>query len=254
APPRPRWVPLAAALGALAIAGVLVLVLVLARRRAEPETEAPAAPEASAAEPAPPPEPAPTATASAPADVDGIDVEGWRARFKKAVAIKNWVLGADALLALAELDPKLVAGEELRRDVVAVAAGIGFERDSEIADKVFDLLTNGLDQGGLDVLFDIVRSRGSTKAGRRAGEILARPDVLARATPALRVTFEFRRASCSGRRAMFERAAEEGDERTLFDLQVAHDAKCKNRKDPCCFRDDEALAEAIRKLKARLGG
>jgi eukaryotic-like serine/threonine-protein kinase len=75
---------------------------------------------------------------------------------------------------------------------------------------------------------------------------------MARATPALRVIFAFRRASCGGKRALFSRAAAEGDERMLFELQVLHGARCR-RSDPCCFRDDKALADAIQQLKTRLG-
>ncbi|KYF77987.1 hypothetical protein BE11_31290 [Sorangium cellulosum] len=175
-----------------------------------------------------------------------------RAQLSRAVATRNWVNAARSMLALAEADPEMLLSRGLREEVLATVAGIAFEEDNPAADQVFDLLTNKLGTGGLDVLLDVVRARGGTKAARRASEILARPAVMARATPALRVTYAFRKATCNGKRALFGRAAAEGDERTLFELQVLHGARCR-RTDPCCFRDDKAIAEAIQQLKARLG-
>ena len=167
--------------------------------------------------------------------------------------MKSWIVGSKAVLALAELDPELLTSAALRDEVVAVAAGIAFESNNETADQVFEVLQSKVGPGGLDVLFDIVRSRGGTKGGRRASEILAQPEVLGRASPGLRITFEIRRATCGKKRELLDRAAEEGDARTLYELQSLHGARCKSSKDPCCFREDQAMVEAIQKLKTRLG-
>ncbi|XXY13824.1 serine/threonine-protein kinase [Sorangium sp. So ce216] len=244
-----RWAPLAAALAALATLAI-GCALWLALRRPEATAVAPAAVpvETPPAPAAPPPAPA----ESAPPEDDPSGAGALRAQLSRAVSTRNWVLGARTMMALAEADPEMVLSRGLREEVLSIVAGIAFEEDNPAADQVFDLLTNKLGGGGLDVLLDIVRARGGTKAARRASEILARPAVMARATPALRVTFAFRRASCGGKRALFSRAAAEGDERTLFELQVLHGARCR-RADPCCFRDDKAIAEAIQQLKARLG-
>ncbi|WP_437644136.1 protein kinase domain-containing protein [Sorangium sp. So ce362] len=249
--PSAGWVPLAAALAAvtvLAIGGATWLVL----RQPSATTAAPAP--ASVVEPPPAPAaPPPATTASAPPEEDDDrGAAGLRAQLSRAVAIRNWVLGAQSMLALAEADPELILSRGLREEVLSTVAGIAFEEGNPAADEVFDLLTNRLGSGGLDVLLDITRARGGTKSARRASEILTRPAVMARATPALRVTFAFRKATCNGKRALFGRAAAEGDERTLFELQVLHGARCR-RTDPCCFREDKAIAEAIQQLKARLG-
>ncbi|WP_437739769.1 serine/threonine-protein kinase [Sorangium sp. So ce1504] len=243
-----RWVPLAAALSALAALAIgVALWLVVRRPAATTEASAVASVEPPPAPPAPPP-----ASASAAPEDDARGAPSPRAQLSRAVATRNWVLGARSLLALAEADPELALSRGLREEVLSTVAGIGFEEDNPAADEVFDLLTNRLGSGGLDVLLDLVRARGGTKAARRASEILARPDVMARATPALRVLFAFRKASCGGKRALFGRAAAEGDERMLFELQVLHGARCR-RNDPCCFRDDKAIADAIQQLKTRLG-
>ncbi|WP_437708254.1 serine/threonine-protein kinase [Sorangium sp. So ce448] len=242
-----RWVPVAAALSALAALAIGVALWLVVRRPAA-TTEAPAV---ASVEPPPAPAAPPPPASAAPED-DARGAPSPRAQLSRAVATRNWVLGARSLLALAEADPELALSRGLREEVLSTVAGIGFEEDNPAADEVFDLLTNRLGSGGLDVLLDLVRARGGTKAARRASEILARPEVMARATPALRVLFAFRRASCGGKRALFGRAAAEGDERMLFELQVLHGARCR-RTDPCCFRDDKAIADAIQQLKTRLG-
>jgi serine/threonine-protein kinase len=227
---------------------VIGIALVLILKRPAPPAPAPAEPAPTLpAETEPPPE------ATAPVEIDGVDAAGWTVRLKKAAAVKDWLRGAKAFLALAKLDPEQIKAEEMRDEVISVAAGIAFENNSEEADQVFDVLANRLGSEGLDLLFEIVRSRGATQAGRRASEILSRPEVMAQATPALRVTFEFRRATCGAKRTLLDRAAEEGDQRTLFELQIAQGVRCPRKLDPCCFREDQAMTEAIRKLKARLG-
>jgi hypothetical protein len=52
---------------------------------------------------------------------------------------------------------------------------------------------------------------------------------------------------------MFDRAADEGDSRVLVELQVLREAECSRRRDPCCFKDDVELAQAIKTLKTKLG-
>jgi len=217
-------------------------------RRSSPPPKAPPPVVTSA-----PAAPAPAAsTPRAPALIDGLDSAGWGARLKNASATKNWIVGSKAVVALAQLDPELVTSRAQREDVIAVAAGIAFEPNNELGNQVFDVLTHKLGGEGLDLLFDIVRSRGSTKAGRRASDILSQPEVMERASPGLRITFELRKVNCSGKRALLGRAAEEGDQRTLHELQSLHGARCKNPKDPCCFREDPAVVDALQKLKARL--
>ncbi|WP_437284894.1 protein kinase domain-containing protein [Sorangium sp. So ce406] len=248
--PSAGWVPFAVALAGLATLAIGGGAIWLALRR---PAATPAAPAVVAVEPPPAPAaPPPAPPASAPPEDDTTGPRAVRAQLSRAVATRNWVNAARSMLALAEADPEMLLSRGLREEVISTVAGIAFEEDNPAADQVFDLLTNKLGTGGLDVLLDVVRARGGTKAARRASEILARPAVMARATPALRVTYAFRKATCNGKRALFGRAAAEGDERTLFELQVLHGARCR-RTDPCCFRDDKAIAEAIQQLKARLG-
>jgi serine/threonine-protein kinase len=241
----------AVAAGSLALGGAAVLAFHGPRVARHAPSAVPSAAPAPTAAPV-----APTASATAVAatiEVDGVDAAGWRARLDKASQIKDWVLGAKAFLALVQLDPALLDDAGARAQIIAVAAGIAHEGRNELSDAVFDTLTNRLGPRGLDLLYEIALSRGGTRGGQRARALLAQPDVVARETPALRVAYEFFVASCAARRTLLDRAAAEGDRRTLVQMEVAHGARCANKKDPCCFREDAAMADAIAKLRARVG-
>jgi serine/threonine-protein kinase len=251
-PPTARWALMAAAAAVVPLA----LLLTLALRTPSPRGDAPSAAPVAAPAPSPSPslvEPSPASSEPTPvAQPTDTDVAGWRARLDKATQIKGWVLGAKAILALAQLDPAFLDDADTRTRVVAVAAGIAFENRSELADAVFDTLSARLGASGLDTLYDLMVSRGGTRGGQRARAILADPAVVPRETPALRVAFDFFVGNCSARRALLDRAASDGDRRTLVLMEVAHGARCSSKKDPCCFREDPAMADSINRLKTRL--
>ena len=50
---------------------------------------------------------------------------------------------------------------------------------------------------------------------------------------------------------LFERAGNDGDERTLALLRAMNDPTCKLKRGQCCFRDDPALDQAIAALAER---
>jgi len=244
--PKRSLILIASGLSALA---VLLLVVVLLRGRSSETKETPDS--TTSAEPTPTNTAAP---ANVPTDIEGADATEWAERLRRAASRKEWRPGAKAFLALAKLDPSRLTGGELRGDVGAVVAGIGFETSFTESDQVFDALENELGSGGLDVLFHVVRARGGTKASRRAQDILGKPGILDRATPALRVAYELRKAACPDKRALFARAVEEGDGLALDELLIVKDAPCSARRDPCCYREDAELKDAISKLRAKLGG
>lgn len=184
-------------------------------------------------------------------EVDGLDAQGWRDRMKKATLKKDWAPAAKAFLALAQIDPELATGMELRETVLAVVTGIGFETSFPESDQVFDALTNRLGPAGLDVLFHVMRTRGGSKASVRASNILAKPEVMANATPALRIAFELRSAACPDKRALFGRAVNEGDQRALDELLILQQTRCSPKREPCCYREDQELKDSIAKLRSR---
>ena len=223
-----------AAIGGVAIVVVAITVAALNARSHPPPPAASASAETAPSAAAPQPAAAPTA----PLRVDGVDATGWRARLRNAVDTKDWASGTRAFLALAEIDAPAFDEPGLRGNVVAVGAGIAFE-GNELADKMFDTMANKLGARGPDLLFEIVRSRGATRAAHRAINLLRRPDVIGRATPAMRLAFDLKMAPCNQKPKFFDAAVLEGDARSLVQLEVLKDQPCK-RKDPCCFRENKS--------------
>ncbi len=233
--------------GGLVLVLVIILIVVL---RGSSDDEKKKAPLVASVAPVPvqtaPPDILPT-------EIDGIDATGWRERMRKAIPKKDWIQASKALLALAKIDPDMVTGSEMRSDVVTIVAGIGFDSNSAESEQVFKLLGNDLGSGGLDILFQVLRTRGGSKAARRANDLLAQPAAMARATPALRVALDLRKAACPDKRNFFARAVEEGDVRALDELLIAQKASCPSRKDPCCYREDAEMKDTIAKLRTKLG-
>jgi len=183
-------------------------------------------PPPASAEPVPPAlsasvAPAPSATASAAA----LDTSAARTVLRHAAAGHDWFH-----------DPAMITAA---RDVAASAGVAG----GEAADRVFAALAQRLGSDGLDVLYDIVRTRGGSRAATRAQELLRQGPVIARATPELRITVALRDAPCADQTALLERAAAEGDARTLVVMETVSSS---------CLGKSNALEVAVKALKARL--
>ena len=157
--------------------------------------------------------------------------------------------GAEALLAVAELAPELFDNDDVRRAAVRVAVGMGTV-DNERSARVFLALGDELGESGLAVLYQLLASKGGTKAWKRTRDILREPARQARMSPALRIAYDLRTATCEEKAALFGRAAEEGDGRALRQLQILLHARCREGM-VCCYRDSEELKEAIAQLERR---
>lgn len=192
------------------------------------------------------------ATREKPTEPMDLDAAGWRMNLRNAVRQKEWAKGAEAIVTLLGIDPTGFRDHDVEAATRNVAVALE-DAGGEPSDNFFGALTNDTGTDGLDLLYDIARFRAWTKAGKRAIETLRRPELMMRASPPLKALFEFREASCTARGAQFERLAERGDDRALRELTSLRDADCR-RRDPCCFKENRALAAAIRVLKARLVG
>src|SRR5262249_55227792 len=114
---------------------------------------------------------------------------------------------------------------------IAVAVEMG---DRSMADDVFAALAGpSLGEGGPDVLLHVTSFYGGSRGAARAAELLAKPEVLARASPALRVARDLKIAACKDRPALFDRAAADGDERSLTMLAAMLDPDCKEATGVC---------------------
>jgi serine/threonine-protein kinase len=177
-----------------------------------------------------------------------------RAELWKAVAKRDPKRGAQAVISLADAEPAAFR----EPDVIAAAANLAATMDAldaSVANTMFDLFTQKLGAEGVDVLFEIVRTRGAEKGpGKRAMDLLRDDKIVARASPALRVLLELRAAPCPKKRELFERAAADGDARMLLELRSLRSSPCTKKAGPCCFKTDKPLYDAINTLKTRVGG
>ena len=130
-------------------------------------------------------------------EVGGLDAAGWRIGLRNAARAKEWPKVADAVVALLKLDPSALRDRDAQASVRNAAFALAQE-GGEASDKFFDALTNDSGSEGLDALYDIARFRQGTKAGKRATEILRRPEVMARASAPLEDPRRFSRGILLG--------------------------------------------------------
>jgi serine/threonine-protein kinase len=187
-------------------------------------------------------------------EVDGLGTAAWTAKLLAAPASKDWKGGAKALAALAELDPTALRAPEVAKAATAVAGDAARVPGSDPAvDRVFELLTQRFGSEGLDVLYAMVELRPATDvAAKRAFAELRQPAILERGSAALRVTVQLRDAACEKKAELFDRAAADGDKRTLAALTSLRTLPCRGAKDPCCFRTSKDLDKTIAALSERL--
>jgi serine/threonine-protein kinase len=203
-------------------------------------TNVPAIVSAAAAPTAAPIEPATTAAPAPPAASAADPIA--RARFRNAVAAHDFQHGIEPFFTLVDHDPAAfheAALSTAARDLaVTIAAAPG-----DATDRVFEALARRLGSDGVDVLYEIVRTRGGSKAASRADALLVQADVTARGTPALQITYALRAAPCADKLALLDRAVSAGDSRTL----VVMETTCK-----ACFSRNQALEDATKSLRQRL--
>jgi serine/threonine-protein kinase len=250
-----RWW-IGAALAAVAAAAAALLLL---------DTDDPEGPPAATSAAAPPERAtaATTATGATRPKDPPPEAPTARERLRKVVDAHDAPGAAALLLELAEKEPSAFADRAVQTDAAAAAELVAAGPQG---DAVFDALANRLGTNGLDILYDIVarEARGGgdkmqalgfakpTAAAPRARAILGKPDVLAKATPAMRVAYELHRASCQFRQNLFPRAAKEGDDRALQILTSMAPPACTPQTHLCCLPKHAQLERTVAEIQARL--
>ncbi|AKT38354.1 serine/threonine-protein kinase [Chondromyces crocatus] len=161
-----------------------------------------------------------------------------------SVTVVDPAVGAETLLALLEREPGALRERPIAVAAREVAAAIG-RVDGELTDRVFDALARRAGSEGLDVLYEVMASRGTTPPARRAAALLRDPEITLRSTPTMQVALDLRLARCRDKLGLLERAVEEGDRRAL----VALEANVK-----FCFQKHPLVASATQRLRDRLNG
>jgi eukaryotic-like serine/threonine-protein kinase len=195
----------------------------------------------------------PAASTSAPAPVEAPPKPPPRApdalERLRAAADGEASAGVGVLVDVADAEPRAFADRAVQTEaaeIVEAAASKGFPTD-----LAFDRLSGVLGSDGLDVLYDLTTRDRAPAAAAKARTILAKPETLARATPAMRIAWDLRRAPCQQRPNLFKRAAKEGDDRALEVLRAMQAPAC-TKKDACCFEKNHQLELTIADIQARL--
>jgi serine/threonine-protein kinase len=244
--------------GAIALCAIVAAAAVLGRRAASDATEAgapsaavaappgaaAAVPASAAAVPAASAAPAAPASAAVPAKtapdsnrefLDAVDGPP-----SQAVAAWLRVVGAN---------PKTLEDQEIQAKTLALLARADLRDKATLS--VYEKLATGAGELGLDVLYRIVEEQPTSRAAQVAIVFLYRE--AARASPALHVTLDIRRVSCSRKFLQLDRAASDGDERTLRELEKLHPPGCVVRKGACCVRSEPRLEQSVAQIRARTG-
>lgn len=157
--------------------------------------------------------------------------------------------GFKALKELVAIAPDSLRDKAIRTHAVTLSQTLALIQGPEPA-EFLTLLTSDWAPDGLDVLYEIVATRGSSRAAKDAAIFLADETVRARGTPALRIAWEMRAAqSCDAKRPLLGRAAAEGDGRVLSELLIAQ-TSCR-RGGICCAWKEPAVEETIRALRTK---
>jgi hypothetical protein len=254
-PPTGPQLPSRAELVAAGLGGLATLLLLVIWLRGPVTSEA--APELAPTAEAPtvePPgdsEPAGAVSAEPRVTLSSGDASLLRLQaVKRDLERGKWVDALSGLEAICKANPHAAEDEGVYGALMELATRITLLPGTE-PDRYFDLLLNDTATMGPDVLYHLWTTKGGSEAAKRSERLLARPEVRARGTPALRVAYELRAARCPEKQALFERAGKDGDGRTLGQLVMLGE-ECGSKNANCCYPKDAALGQAIIAIRARL--
>lgn len=250
--------------GVVVAAVLLVTAIALARGGYDVPTRARSgASESSSPRAAALVEPGPSVTSGAPATTRGgapvlpsppkaetTKMREARATFEDAIRKRNTRGALDALDALVALDAECLSDSSIRANVVLLSQPVSLLPGKE-PERFLDLLATKAGPRGIDVLYELVTTKGGSRAARDSDLYLRDPHVLERGSPGLRIAWELRQAeSCQQKKALLARAATDGDRRALGQLQLTKQSCRRGAK--CCDWKDPELDAALAAIQARL--
>lgn len=143
---------------------------------------------------------------------------------------------------LLEVEPQAAEDRDIKNAIIEVLMRI-MMGDSPHVDPLFKIIQDKMGTAGPDLLYELLTTRGGSRAAKRADELLRDEAVRSKGSPAMRIAYDLRTArGCPAKAALYERAGEEGDRRALGQLFVL------SRE---CGSKDPKLKAAIDALKTR---
>jgi hypothetical protein len=263
----------------LLISGLLIAVtvsLIRALSRSEPPVRlatpsaapvlAPSLAHSASAAPvvAPPPEPAraPAAEFDAAVKQGAAALEALASKYPLdsrplAEAARAWAAAKDYVKATGAVARGLSVDAQLSKDDRLAAVLFQTAQSRASADAAFALLEGPMGARGAEIQWDLAAEPAVKPWVRqRAGQWLRSAEFRRAAPASLRLAAELRTApSCDAAHSLLARAKQEGDERSLSQLDAWKSTSgCgKTHTEDCmpCLRKDSALDEAIQAIKAR---
>jgi serine/threonine-protein kinase len=200
-----------------------------------------------------PPGPGAARSAAPPAEpsaTPSADAREARTQLRKDLQFGRYAAATADLVHLLDLDPHSAEDGAVRADICELAMRVMLLTGDE-PDRVFELITQKMGTVGIDILYELITTRGGSRAAARADELLRDEKIRARGTPALRIAYDLRvTMGCDEKKALFARARTDGDSRTLGELYLLN-RHCGRHAAGCCFHNDPELKEATDALKAR---
>lgn len=204
-------------------------------------------------------EPAPSARSTEPPPV----AKTARDKLRAAAEAGDPRNAAAVLTEIIESDVEAFKDRTVQAEAAAVA-NLAATLDAPKTDQLFERIALKLGPEGLDILYDLVSGEmpgadpvqrvGLTppKSGpARARALLSRPDLIVKATPAMRIALDLLRQPCSTRPTLLPRAAKDGDDRALQILTNMQPPACKPNT-PCCYPQHRQLELTVSDIQARL--
>jgi serine/threonine protein kinase len=142
-----------------------------------------------------------------------------RALYRAYMATKDTKNAMKEAGLLIKTDPSALEDNKVLEDIRNTAVA-----GKEPQEDAFALLEYGMGSRGIDILYEVAHAQWASEypaASTRAQRTLNKPDIRARASPALAVTLDIRSANtCEGKKAYFTRARDVGDFRTAAVLRT----------------------------------
>ncbi len=202
----------------------------------------------AADQPAPP---APESTRDLPKFDAPLDA--WQAVLK-AMSIGHTQNALDALETFMKLDPDGPRDNNVQKALKELAVKSCVDKVAESCKRIMQILSERAGQGGIDVLFEIVVTKGGTGANWHASQLLQKTEVVERGSDAARMAIALRNAnSCPKVRELLGDAAKMGDNRAVRELQILTGGRRQCQARGCCIvQSDPEVKTVIATIQARL--
>ncbi|MEM9695431.1 MAG: protein kinase, partial [Myxococcota bacterium] len=157
----------------------------------------------------------------------------------------------DAIAKVFDLDPDAPKDPAVEQSLITITVRSCL-KPTDLCERLLKLLSEESNDGGVDVLYDLVVTKGGTLAAKKAKALLQEEEVIGRSSRDTQLAFKLRFAgSCEKKKELFDEVEQYGNKRCLRELEILKtDGQCRNHG--CCLNArDKDLARAIRGVMNR---